>query len=221
MNQDVTSGAADRQFTIARLVNEVRDSRKIRVSQSAASTSEAIAPGIADGTPLDQWYLKFENQFRDVPPEPAAPAEFAPTALPSISLASGPITFGGGVPVGGWSNLSLYPNGWFNFVGHFHDSGAPSYNVDHVWSIWSPGHGLIMIGTQGHMAGTFESGSRDFNWNIQQLRPDIAAEWANLSRGYSWQWNSHVQWDVAAAMQSIKNGIQAAVQIAQVIMIIV
>jgi hypothetical protein len=148
---------------LARLVNEVRDSRKIRVSQSAASTSEAIAPGIADGTPLDQWYLKFENQFRDVPPEPAAPAEFAPAALPSISLASGPITFGGGVPVGGWSNLSLYPNGWFNFVGHFHDSGAPSYNVDHVWSIWSPGHGLIMIGTQGHMAGTFESGSRDFN----------------------------------------------------------
>jgi hypothetical protein len=147
---------------LARLVNEVRDSRKIRVSQSAASTSEAIAPGIADGTPLDQWYLKFENQFRDVPPEPAAPAEFAPAALPSISLASGPITFGGGVPVGGWSNLSLYPNGWFNFVGHFHDSGAPSYNVDHVWSIWSPGHGLIMIGTQGHMAGTFESGSRDF-----------------------------------------------------------
>jgi len=128
---------------LARLVNEVRDSRKIRVSQSAASTSEAIAPGIADGTPLDQWYLKFENQFRDVPPEPAAPAEFA--------------------PAGGWSNLSLYPNGWFNFVGHFHDSGAPSYNVDHVWSIWSPGHGLIMIGTQGHMAGTFESGSRDFN----------------------------------------------------------
>ncbi len=78
-----------------------------------------------------------------------------------------------------------------------------------------------MIGHQGHMAGTFESGSRDCPWNIQDNRPDIAAEWANLSNGYSWQWNANVNIDLGAMMESIKRAIQGAVQIAQVIAIFV
>ncbi len=217
MNYEVT-GKVGRDVAIATMVNEVRSSRHLRVGQSATSSVETVD---VQKLSVDPWFLAFENTFKDVPAPPPAPPEIVPAALPSISLAANPVNFDNGVPVGGWSNISLYPNGWFNFVGHFHDSGAPSYNLDFVWSIWRPGGALIMIGTQGHMAGTFESGSRNFDWNIQQNRPDIAGEWANLSNGYWWRWDAHVQWDVAAAMDSIKRAIQAAQQIASVIAIIV
>jgi hypothetical protein len=222
MSEYSASRAAEKEVATARMVNEVRASRKIRVGQSGTSTLETIAPTTAaEQSAADPWFVNFESLFRDAPLPPEAPAEIAPAALPSIALNSGPVNFNNGVPVGGWSQLSLYPNGWFNFVGGFHDSGAPSYNLTFVWSVWSPGHGLIMIGHPGHMAGTFESGSRDCNWNIQQNRPDIAAEWVNLSNGYSWQWNANVNWDVNAAINSIKSAIQAAQQIVSVIAIIV
>jgi hypothetical protein len=210
------SGKFTRDAAIAPMVHQVRASRNLRIGQSASSSVEAVS-----GPQADPWFVAFENTFKDVPAPPPAPPEFLPAVLPSISLASGPVNFNNGVPVGGWSNLSVYPNGWFNMVGHFHDSGAPSYNVDFVWSIYRPHGVLIQIATQGHMAGTFESGSRDYNWNVQQNRPDIAAEWANLSNGYSWRWDAHVQWDVAAAMDSIRRAIQVAEQIVSVIAIIV
>jgi hypothetical protein len=203
------------------MVNEVRAARLVRASRSGGSSIQTIAPGGSDDQSAHQWFANFEQTFKDFPQAPARPAEFAVPALPSITLESGPVVFGGGVPVGGWSNLSLYPNGWFSAVGHFHDSGAPSYDILFTWSVWSPRHGLIIVAHKGHMAGTFESGSRDHDWSIQQYRADIAAEWPNLSNGYSWQWNAHVNMDLGAVVDSIKNAIQAAVQIAQVILIFV
>jgi hypothetical protein len=209
-------------MAIARMVNEVRASRKIRASLSAESSLDTIPqPTGAEQPPVEPWYLNFEHLFQDVPEPPPPPTEFVPAALASISLDSGRIDFSGGVPVSGWSHLSLYPNGWYNFAGHFHDAGAPSYNIVFTWGVWSPGHGLIILAHQGHMAGTFEPGSRDHDWSIQNPRPDIAAEWANLSRGYSWRWTAHVQWDVGAAVDSMKRAVQAVAQIAQVIAIIV
>ncbi|GAB3718983.1 hypothetical protein GCM10027598_31220 [Amycolatopsis oliviviridis] len=48
------------------------------------------------------------------------------------------INFDNGVLVGGWANLTVYPNGNYNFSGHFHDSGATSYNVGIVMAIRNP-----------------------------------------------------------------------------------
>src|SRR5215469_435362 len=37
------------------------------------------------------------------------------------------MNFDDAVPVGGWMDISIFPNGEYNFAGHFHDSGAASY----------------------------------------------------------------------------------------------
>jgi hypothetical protein len=40
-----------------------------------------------------------------------------------------PIVFGGGVPVGGNTHLTIRQDGTYSFTGHFHDSGATEYNM--------------------------------------------------------------------------------------------
>src|SRR5579859_918603 len=57
-----------------------------------------------------------------------------PHDLPaSLDFDFSPIGFDNGVPVGGFSHLTLRDDGSYTFSGHFHDSGATSYEVGCVW----------------------------------------------------------------------------------------
>jgi hypothetical protein len=49
-----------------------------------------------------------------------------------------PIVFGGGVPVGGYSHVTVRKDGTYTFSGHFHDSGGLEYNMALVWAIRTP-----------------------------------------------------------------------------------
>ncbi|MGP3958005.1 hypothetical protein ACTWPT_18530 [Nonomuraea sp. 3N208] len=129
------------------------------------------------------------EQIEGLVPGAEAPAR----ALPSIQASTGPIHFGGGVPVRGWSNVALYPNGAFHLSGHFHDSGLPSYNVAHSWLITTrDGNPAFSLSASGRCHGTFEPGSRDFNFNHNGVNAAIAAAWPELAGGYRWAWRSAV-----------------------------
>ena len=98
------------------------------------------------------------------------------------------ITFDNGVPVGGFMHLTLFQAGDFAFTGHFHDSGATEFNLNFVVGVRdsaSPANLLIFSPAQGHVAGTFESGSRDYDWNILDHHPLIAQHWPTLAAGSS------------------------------------
>jgi uncharacterized protein with LGFP repeats len=91
------------------------------------------------------------------------------------------ITLGGGVPVGGWANLTVSADGSYHFTGHLHDSGFASYNDSVMVGLVSPSGILYTIPPHtGHMAGTIESGSRDDNWDITGNDPVLANAWADL-----------------------------------------
>src|SRR6266540_100920 len=92
-------------------------------------------------------------------------------------LDTGPIHFDGGVPVRGWAQLTLFQTGGLNFVGHFHDSGLPSYDVQFAVAVRSQLGVLYTLGRQGHMGGTFDPASRDFDWSIQEQRNVIRDDW--------------------------------------------
>lgn len=137
----------------------------------------------------------------------AAPAE-APARLGPWN--TGPITFSGGVPVGGWANLTLFSDGSYNFSGHFHDSGATSYNTALVWAVKSGAGTIYTFVHQGRVHGTFESGSRDDDWNNSGNNPALAAGWADLWAHWSWRWQAAVNLDIGPLLDDVKNALGVA-----------
>jgi hypothetical protein len=123
----------------------------------------------------------------------------APIGAPPATvgmLSTGTITFDNGVPVGGWSQLTLWPDGSYVFEGHFHDSGFPSYNDALVWvvkdNLTNTAYTFVH---SGHMAGTVESGSRDDNWNVQSRSEVLQAAWNNFGGGWTWKWEANASGD--------------------------
>jgi uncharacterized membrane protein len=92
-----------------------------------------------------------------------------------------PITFGNGVAVGGSSHLTVRKDGTYTFSGHFHDSGALEYNMSLAWAVKDSNNQAYTFETQGHVAGTFESGSRDYNWNTDGQNDAISTNWAAIA----------------------------------------
>lgn len=91
-----------------------------------------------------------------------------------------PIVFGGGVAVGGSSHLTIRKDGSYSFSGHFHDSGGLEYNMSLAWAVKDANDQVYTFATQGHVAGTFESGSRDYNWANDAQNDAIANNWAAI-----------------------------------------
>jgi hypothetical protein len=115
------------------------------------------------------------------------------------------ITFNNGVPVGGWAQLTLYSDGSYNFVGHFHDSGIPSYNDSLVFGVVGASGTLYTFGHTGHMAGTIQSGSRDDNWDVSGTNPALAAAWSDLVQGGGrWYWEAAVNLDLTSLVDDLK-----------------
>ena len=122
-------------------------------------------------------------------------------ALARRDFDTGRIVFGNGVPVGGNAHLTLYSDGTYALTGHFHDSGAPSYNLTLVFIIADSQGRPISFAHQGRMHGTFESGSRDDNPAGTGNNAMIAQLW-NTGLGARWWWSAHVGMDVEAAIAS-------------------
>jgi len=129
---------------------------------------------------------------------------------------TGYITYPAGVPVGGYASLTLRSDGTYEFTGHFHDSGAPSYDDHFAWGVRASDGFAFTFAHQGHMAGTFEAGSRDDDWNVTGYNTDIAAHWDAL-QGWNWQWRADVNWDVVGDLTRI---IDALKQVGQVVAVI-
>jgi hypothetical protein len=117
---------------------------------------------------------------------------------------TGYITFSG-VAVGGYANLTLYPNGAFNFSGHFHVSGGISYNDSFVWAVRDSNvpPTIYVFAHQGRLHGTFESGSRDDDWGRSEVNPALAAGWSALERGWSWHWDARLNADFGVFLDDI------------------
>ena len=129
---------------------------------------------------------------------------------------TGYITYPAGVPVGGYASLTLRSDGTYEFTGHFHDSGAPSYDDHFAWGVRASDGFAFTFAHRGHMAGTFEAGSRDDDWNVTGYNTDIAAHWDAL-QGWNWQWRADVNWDVVGDLTRI---IDALKQVGQVVAVI-
>lgn len=129
---------------------------------------------------------------------------FAPSPPPAeLSFSFNPIVFDGGVPVGGWSNLTVRHDGTFTFAGHFHDSGGTEYNMALAWAVKDSRNIVYTFGHTGHVAGTFESGSRDDDWSVDSQNEDIAQNWANIAAANSGQAQANATGDLTNLVNTI------------------
>jgi hypothetical protein len=110
--------------------------------------------------------------------------DFGPFPLPpELHFDVDSIVFDEGVPVGGFAHLTLRQDGSFTFSGHFHDSGAVEFNVSLVWGVKDAANQLYTFQHSGHVAGTFEPGSRDDDWSVDGRNDAIAQHWTALAAG--------------------------------------
>lgn len=148
---------------------------------------------------------------------PALAPAARPALLPAQVVINRNVTFGGGVPVGGWYSLSVFPSGSYNYSGHMHDSGAPSYNFAGVCVVRFTNGTAFVFETGGRMHGTFESGSRDYNWNTSGARQSIRDAWESSGGGWNARCSNRVNVDVGALVDST---VQAVGYVAKVIAIV-
>jgi hypothetical protein len=114
-----------------------------------------------------------------------------PYDLPAILHIHDNVTFGAGVAVGGWFDLALTSHGDISFSGHFHDSGADSYDMTLVVVLMTPDGLAYSVTHQGRTHGTFDPGSRDDDWAVNAQSVLIAANWDNQFALAGWRWNAY------------------------------
>jgi hypothetical protein len=113
------------------------------------------------------------------------------------------ITFSNGVPVGGWFNLTMNSSGQVTISGHYHDSGATTYDEDLVVS-WRTNTGVAFEASHSFTTyGTFDSGSRDSFWNQSSVDPSVTANWAAISTG-SGHWTADANLNLGAIWNDIQ-----------------
>jgi hypothetical protein len=213
----------DQQEQTDRMLQEasLREVQLASTTQSQAlaggSVSTETAPDAVTQRDLEEWYPGVS-----LAAEPSAPsALFAAGLTPQVGpLNTGYITFNGGVPVGGFAQLTLFQSGNFNFNGHFHVSGAPSYNVGFAVGVRSSRGVLYTFLKSGHVAGTFEPGSRDFDWSVQEFRAVLHEDWPNLAVNSTWWWSANVNWDPLAILNSVKTLASTVGAVASVIALV-
>ena len=133
---------------------------------------------------------------------------YAVQAVSQMTFNTGNFDFGSGLfdpPVQGSAQLTVYADGGYNFVGHFHDSGALSYDDSLVFGIVSTSGVLYTFSHTGSVAGWTQFwDSSDDNWDVSGTNPALAAGWADL-QGAHYYWRADVSWDVGALLQEIKD----------------
>ncbi|MFF2132910.1 hypothetical protein ACFVW1_47800 [Streptomyces olivochromogenes] len=197
LQQDVLLGSAFETLQQA--------SRSPVVGGSYASSSVGAKYPRDDGSPLAELAKVPEwGEWRNRIPKKSADEDFGLSEI----QASGSIVFGDGTAVGGWTSIALYPNGAFNFNGHLHDSGGASYDMAVTWVVTTnDGQPSFSLPVTGRVHGTFEAGSRDFDWNASGTNPALAAAWPELAAGYRWQWNAAANVDIGALIGTVVQAI--------------
>lgn len=186
---------------------------KARESGELAFKLEKFTDGI-DPKSLAQLVKLVPHAVENPPPPPPLPTQLGPFDAPNIN-------FDNGVPVGGSLSLALFQDGGFSFSGHFHDSGALSYDIECVWVIVSNSGKAFTFETKGSVYGTFQPGSRNWDFAENGKNDAMRDAWPDLCDGYTWRFSAYVNWDVKAAVDQVVEDLKTAgVVIAAVVAVV-
>jgi hypothetical protein len=137
---------------------------------------------------------------------------------PQVQFSFDSIVLPGGIPVGGFAHLVVRQDGSFAWSGHAHDSGGVGFNVGMIAGLKEPVGRVFTFFASGHVSGTFESGSRDFDFVVNQQDNRLAESWANIASGSTVAVRTSVTLNLEGLTQTI---VEALGQAAEIIGIVV
>jgi hypothetical protein len=115
---------------------------------------------------------------------------------------AGRITSGGLAALGGWLDVTISEDGRTRWRGHAHDSGADGYDFGVTAILRSAGGRALAFAHQGHVGGTFTSGSRNHDWDDQYpAQAIVAAQYGDFERG-SAEFTTNYSSDFGSAAES-------------------
>ncbi len=136
---------------------------------------------------------------------------------PAVDFNFAPIVFPSGIAAGGNAHLTMRQDGTYTFSGHFHDSGGAAYNTALAWVVKDlAGHAYGFKHT-GSIAGTFESGSRNDDWNVNSSSGEVSDNWANISGGPVVRAEANVNVDVNSLLNTAKQVIGVVEQVISIV----
>jgi hypothetical protein len=171
--------------------------------EGAPTTKETPPPtcGLPGQRPCPP--IPYGNSTCGAPGERPCPPDPYSNLPKQVDFDTSYITFNGGVPVDAFSHVTLYNDGRYVFTGHFHDSGATTYADELVWAIKAGTNVAFTFSHTGKINGTFDSGSRDDNWNETGTNPQIAAAWKDLCNGHSTSWTAGLDLDIGLLVSDV------------------
>ncbi|PEK11720.1 hypothetical protein CN683_24590 [Bacillus toyonensis] len=114
----------------------------------------------------------------------------------------GRITSGGLAALGGWVDLTISEDGRMRWRGHAHDSGADGYDFGITALLRSTGGRALAFSHQGHVGGTFTSGSRNHDWDEQfPSSAIVSSQYSDFEAG-SFQVSTNYSSDFGSAIES-------------------
>jgi hypothetical protein len=168
----------------------------------------------ADRFRLSKTYTELREALKR---EEAPPPPPEPQLLDKLEFDTKYITFEDGVAVGGYSHLSLFANGTSSCTGHFHVSGSLSYDISFVWVLRSSTGSVFTFGKEGRLHGTWESGSRDYDWGDSGTNPPLAAAWADISAGSTCYWRAGANSDFGSLLDGALKVVGAAAEVVKLV----
>ncbi|MGI5284365.1 hypothetical protein ACQEVF_13620 [Nonomuraea polychroma] len=146
----------------------------------------------------------------------AASRRASSSAIRSPITINRDVRFGGGIPVGGWTSLTLNRDGTYKWSGHVRDSGAPSYTHSSVCIVRFSSGTAFVFKSSGRLHGTFESGSRNHDWNKQGHSQALAQTW-RTSTGHRWNCQNSVTLSVAGLVDSVLKAVGTATKVISIV----
>lgn len=177
--------------------------------QATTSSYASTFPHIEERELERRFWREWEEKYK--PKEPPPSPEY-------LGPWNADIRFPGDAPVGGWSQLTVHRGGAWNFSGHLHDSGAPSYDTAVMWAVKDNRTNEVFKFTHsGRVHGTFEPGARDDDWGESGTNVALDAGWASLCSGCTWAWTAGVNLDVTSITDAVLKGLGAIATIISII----
>jgi hypothetical protein len=145
---------------------------------------------------------------------PGGPNFVIPHDVPPVLEINFPhIVFKSGVAADADTHLTFRQDGTYTFSGHFHDSGAASYDVSIAAAVKDSLNQAYVCVQSGHIGGLVDPANRTFPWDYTKQDARISDFWPNIVMGYSAQAHADISVNESALVSGVIDALGEVIKV--------